>query len=45
MTGKDDQSAMQLIAETGADMAAFETSNKLSNWAGMCPRNDESAGK
>lgn len=45
MPGTDDQSAMQLIAETGADMNAFETSNKLSNWAGLCPRNDESAGK
>jgi len=45
MPGTDDQSAMQLIAETGADMSAFESSNKLSNWAGLCPRNDESAGK
>jgi transposase len=45
MPGTDDQSAMQLIAETGANMNAFETSNKLSNWAGLCPRNDESAGK
>jgi len=45
MPGTDDQSVMQLIAETGADMSVFETSNKLSNWAGLCPRNDESAGK
>jgi len=45
MPGTDDQSVMQLIAETGADMGAFETSNRLSNWAGLCPRNDESAGK
>lgn len=45
MPGTDDQSAMQLIAETGGDMSAFETSNRLSNWAGLCPRNDESAGK
>jgi transposase len=45
MPGTDDQSVMQLIAETGADMNAFETSNRLSNWAGLCPRNDESAGK
>lgn len=43
--GTDDQSVMQLIAETGADMNVFETSNRLSNWAGLCPRNDESAGK
>jgi transposase len=45
MPGTDDQSVMQLIAETGGDMNAFETSNRLSNWAGLCPRNDESAGK
>jgi transposase len=36
---------MQIIAETGADMTPFDTSNKLSKWAGLCPRNDESAGK
>ena len=45
MPGTDDQSAMQLIAETGADMSAFETSNKVSNWAGLYPRHDKSAGK
>jgi transposase len=45
MPGVDLQSAMQLIAETGGDMSAFTTSNKLSKWAGLSPRNDESAGK
>jgi len=45
MPGTDEQSVMQLIAETGGDMSAFETSNRLSNWAGLCPQNDESAGK
>jgi len=43
--GVSDQSALQLIAETGGDMNAFQTSNKLAKWAGLCPRNDESAGK
>jgi len=38
-------SAMQIIAETGADMSLFETSGKLTGWAGLRPRNDESAGK
>ncbi|MDR0231809.1 MAG: IS110 family transposase [Dysgonamonadaceae bacterium] len=38
-------SAMIIIAETGADMNLFETSGKLTGWAGMRPRNDESAGK
>jgi transposase len=39
------QSAMQIIAETGADMNAFENSGKLTGWTGLRPRNDESAGK
>ena len=37
--------AMILIAETGADMKAFENSGKFTGWTGMRPRNDESAGK
>jgi len=38
-------SAMCIIAETGADMSAFENSGKITGWAGLRPRNDESAGK
>jgi len=37
--------AMQIIAETGGDMKAFENSGKLTGWTGLRPRNDESAGK
>lgn len=37
--------AMILIAETGADMKAFENSGKFTGWIGLRPRNDESAGK
>jgi len=37
--------AMLIIAETGADMKAFENSGKFSGWTGLRPRNDESAGK
>lgn len=37
--------AMTIIAETGGDMSAFESSDKLVGWAGLRPRNDESAGK
>jgi len=37
--------AMILLAETGADMKAFENSGKFSGWTGLRPRNDESAGK
>jgi transposase len=37
--------AMIIIAETGADMKAFENSGKFTGWIGLRPRNDESAGK
>jgi len=37
--------AMTIIAETGGDMSVFESSDKLVGWAGLRPRNDESAGK
>jgi transposase len=34
-----------IIAETGADMTRFPTPQQLASWAGMCPGNNESAGK
>lgn len=34
-----------IIAETGADMTAFETPGHLASWAGVCPGQNESAGK
>lgn len=34
-----------LIAEIGVDMSRFPTSGHLASWAGMCPGNNESAGK
>lgn len=37
--------AMIILAETGADMKAFESSGKFSGWTGLRPRNDISAGK
>ena len=37
--------AMIVLAETGADMKAFENSGKFTGWTGLRPRNDESAGK
>jgi len=33
------------IAETGADMTKFATPEQLCSWAGMCPGNNESAGR
>lgn len=43
--GIKQQSAMQIISETGANMQAFENSSKMVGWAGLRPSNDESAGK
>lgn len=43
--GVNTHAAIQIVAETGADMNAFDNSGKLTGWAGLRPRNDESAGK
>jgi len=37
--------AQAIVAEIGVDMSRFPTSDHLSCWAGMCPGNNESAGK
>ena len=34
-----------VIAEIGVDMHHFPTAGHLASWAGMCPGNEESAGK
>lgn len=34
-----------IIAETGADMTVFATAAHLASWAGVCPGQNESAGK
>jgi len=43
--GIDRLAAAKLIVEIGVDMAAFGTAGRLCKWAGVCPGNDESAGK
>ena len=39
------RSAEGLVAEIGVDMSRFPTAGHLASWAGMCPGNNESAGK
>jgi transposase len=45
MPGISDVSAEVIVAEIGTDMTRFATPGHLISWAGLCPRNDESAGK
>ena len=43
--GVDWTLAAVIIAELGVDMSVFPTVTQLTSWAGMCPGNNESAGK
>ena len=43
--GVDATLAAAIIAELGADMRVFESVSQLASWAGVCPGNNESAGK
>jgi transposase len=43
--GFDKRAAQNVVAEIGTDMGRFPTSGHLASWAGMCPGNNESAGK
>lgn len=43
--GVDRRTAEMLIAEIGPDMYRFGSSGRLASWAGLCPGNNESAGK
>lgn len=43
--GVNQRIAQIIVAEIGLDMSRFRTSARLASWAGMCPGNEESAGK
>ena len=43
--GVSDLTAQVIVSEIGTDMSRFPTAGHLISWAGLCPRNDESAGK
>ena len=45
MPGVSDLVAEVIVAEIGVDMTRFPSAGHLISWAGLCPRNDESAGK
>lgn len=43
--GVSSLSAEVIVSEIGIDMSRFRTEGYLISWAGLCPKNDESAGK
>jgi hypothetical protein len=43
--GVDIVTACAMVAELGADMSVFADSAHVASWAGLCPGNNESAGK
>jgi hypothetical protein len=45
LPGIEQTSAATILAQTGADMAQFPSEKHFSSWAGVCPGNNESAGK
>jgi len=43
--GIAERTAQVVISEIGVDMSRFRTADHLASWAGLCPGNNESAGK
>ena len=44
MPGLSETTARSMVAEIGTDMTRFPSSGHLVSWAGLCPRQDQSAG-
>ncbi|QGP90761.1 IS110 family transposase ISAzo28 [Neomoorella glycerini] len=45
VNGIKKEAAQDIIAEIGVDMTPFPDADHLASWAGVCPGNNESAGK
>ncbi|WP_142811853.1 IS110 family transposase, partial [Tepidiphilus olei] len=45
LPGVDRIGAAMLLVEIGTDMSAFGSADRLASWVGICPGNNESAGK
>jgi transposase len=45
ISGINTVAATVILAELGSDISHFEDAAHLSSWAGLCPGNNESAGK
>jgi transposase len=43
--GIDIQGAAMMLVQIGADMTVFGSAERLASWVGICPGNNESAGK
>jgi transposase len=43
--GIGERTAQVIVSEIGVDMSRFPTAAHLASWAGLCPGNNESAGK
>lgn len=43
--GISELAARTILAEIGTDMSRFPSAGHLISWSGLCPKNDESAGK
>ena len=45
LPGVDTIGAAMLLVEIGSDMSVFGSPDRLASWVGICPGNNESAGK